>query len=373
MTRTLAEDRRTSPGKTPRGRRDGRAAVLRQLRERPLSRTDLAELTGISQPVITRLVRDLLADEAVHEIGAAGSTGGRRPVLLAIRPRSRWVLLARLARGRAELALADLTGTVVAHRHAAYEGDRMEPEWLVGELVALCRANGLAAADVCGVAVAVPGVVAPGIGVVGTAPDLGWTGPEALGEVLAGRFGDCVLVDNDVNLMLTGERVHGAARGADDVVLLYIGRFIGAGIMLGGRVLPGAHGASGEIGLLPLREQAGDSTVEQRYGLGGLADEIGTEEPVRALADRGRLDEVVAAWTHLAVVLSLAVDPALVLVGGAATELGEPGLVGIRSELARRVPVCPDVRFAELGDRAVTQGALERIRDLVIDTGALRD
>lgn len=372
MTRTLAGDRRTPAGKTPRGRRDGRAAVLRQLRERPLSRTDLAELTGISQPVITRLVRDLLADEVVQEIGAAGSTGGRRPVLLSIRPRSRWVLLARLARGRAELSLADLTGTVVAHRHAEYQGDRMDPEWLVAELDELCRANGLTAVDVCGVAVAVPGVVAPGTGVVGTAPDLGWTAPESLGEVLAIRFGDCVLVDNDVNLMLTGERVHGAARGADDVVLLYIGRFIGASIMLGGRVLPGAHGASGEIGLLPLREPTSDATVEQRYGLGGLADAIGAAEPVQALADRGELDEVVAAWSHLVVVLALTVDPALVLVGGAATELGEAGLVGIRSELSRRVPVCPEVRFAELGDRAVTQGALERIRDLVIDSGAIR-
>ncbi|MDA3626613.1 ROK family protein [Saccharopolyspora sp. WRP15-2] len=337
-----------------------------------MSRTDLAELTGISQPVITRLVRDLLADEVVAEIGAAGSSGGRRPVLLAIRSRSRWVLLARLARGRAELALADLTGTVVTHRRADYQGDRMELDWLVAELAELCRINGLDTADVCGVAVAVPGVVTPRTGVVGTAPDLGWTAPEPLGEVLANRFGDCVLVDNDVNLMLTGERVHGAARGADDVVLLYIGRFIGASIMLGGRVLPGAHGASGEIGLLPLRDSDSGSTVEQRYGLSGLADEIGAAEPVRELAESGRLDEVVSAWGHLVVALSLAVDPALVLVGGAATELGESGLVRIRSELGQRVPVCPDVRFAELGDRAVTQGALERIRDLVIDSGAIR-
>ncbi|MER7013489.1 ROK family transcriptional regulator [Saccharopolyspora sp. NPDC000359] len=371
MIRATAEHRRSEAGRAPRGRRDGRAAVLRQLRERPLSRTDLAELTGISQPVITRLVRDLLADEVVAEIGSAGSSGGRRPVLLAIRSRSRWVLLARLARGRAELSLADLTGTVVTHRSADYRGDRMGPDWLVAELDELCRVNGLTADDVCGVAAAVPGVVEPRTGVVGTAPDLGWTAPEPLGEVLARRFGDCVLVDNDVNLMLTGERMHGAARGADDVVLLYIGRFIGAGIMLGGRVLPGAHGASGEIGLLPLRGPDREVTVEQRYGLGGLVDELGAE-PVRALAERGRLDEVVSAWGHLVVALSLAVDPALVLVGGAATELGESGLVRLRAELGRRVPVCPEVRFAELGDSAVTQGALERIRDLVIDSGAIR-
>ena len=66
------------------------------------------------------------------------------------------------------------------------------------------------------------------------------------------RLGVPVTIDNDVNLAAVAEQRDGAARGASDFVLLWVGRGIGSAIVMGGEVHRGASGAAGELGYLPV-------------------------------------------------------------------------------------------------------------------------
>jgi glucokinase len=68
------------------------------------------------------------------------------------------------------------------------------------------------------------------------------------GAVMAERLGLPVWVDNDANCAALVEHRHGAARGADEVVLLTIGTGIGGGLVLGGEVYRGSVGAAAELG-----------------------------------------------------------------------------------------------------------------------------
>jgi glucokinase len=61
-------------------------------------------------------------------------------------------------------------------------------------------------------------------------------------------LGTTVVVDNDANVAVLGERTHGAARGHDDVLLVTLGTGVGGGVVSGGVVLRGAHGFGAEIG-----------------------------------------------------------------------------------------------------------------------------
>jgi glucokinase len=67
-------------------------------------------------------------------------------------------------------------------------------------------------------------------------------------EVLEERTGLPVFVDNDANVAALAEHLHGAARGARDVVMLTIGTGIGGGLVLGGEIYRGATGAGAELG-----------------------------------------------------------------------------------------------------------------------------
>src|SRR4051794_35298980 len=65
---------------------------------------------------------------------------------------------------------------------------------------------------------------------------------------LAAETGLPVFVDNDATLAMLAEHTLGAARGVGEAVLLTIGTGIGGGILAGGRLVRGAHGAAGEPG-----------------------------------------------------------------------------------------------------------------------------
>lgn len=66
---------------------------------------------------------------------------------------------------------------------------------------------------------------------------------------LAGeRTGLPVFVDNDANVAALAEHLYGAARGAENAVMLTIGTGIGGGLILGGEVYRGASGAGAELG-----------------------------------------------------------------------------------------------------------------------------
>jgi glucokinase len=67
-------------------------------------------------------------------------------------------------------------------------------------------------------------------------------------DLVSERTGLPVSVDNDANVAALAEHLYGAARGADNAVMLTIGTGIGGGLILGGEVYRGATGAGAELG-----------------------------------------------------------------------------------------------------------------------------
>ncbi|MET0423203.1 MAG: winged helix-turn-helix transcriptional regulator, partial [Actinoplanes sp.] len=78
-----------------------------------ISRVELAELTGLTQPSISNIVRDLIADGIIHEIGSIDSVLGRRRKLIAISPANRFGVGFHLGPDTVTCVAIDLTGGVV--------------------------------------------------------------------------------------------------------------------------------------------------------------------------------------------------------------------------------------------------------------------
>ena len=55
---------------------------------------------------------------------------------------------------------------------------------------------------------------------------------------------------NDANVAALGEMWLGGGRGCKNMIMVTLGTGVGGGILIGGRILTGAHGAGGEIGHL---------------------------------------------------------------------------------------------------------------------------
>ncbi|MGH7324094.1 MAG: ROK family protein [Candidatus Rokuibacteriota bacterium] len=116
---------------------------------------------------------------------------------------------------------------------------------LIETVMRRARAERLA---VTGIGVGVPGIVDPARGTIGDeahhVPDLMGL---PLGAHLAERFGVPAFVDNDVNALALAEHTFGLGRDARSLVVLAPGTGFGAGIILDGRLVRGAHGFGGEF------------------------------------------------------------------------------------------------------------------------------
>lgn len=164
-----------------------------------------------------------------------------------------------------------------------------------------------------------------------------------------------VYIENDANCALIGETALGAARGHEDVMLLTLGTGIGGALMLGGKLVRGAHGYAGEFGHMVIvpdgyRCKCGRKGCLERY-VSGTANR------------RVSLDDM-AGWLALGLAnLILAFDPEIIVIGGGfGVGVGERLLQPTREVLPGMLKEysaeqVPKLVVAELGENAGAVGA----------------
>jgi glucokinase len=101
--------------------------------------------------------------------------------------------------------------------------------------------------EVAAVGISAAGLVDTEGGTLRFAPNLAWRDARLV-ECVVGETRLPATADNDNTAAAWGEFRLGAARGHTDVLLVGVGTGIGGGIVVGGRLLRGAHGFAGEVG-----------------------------------------------------------------------------------------------------------------------------
>lgn len=218
--------------------------VLSMIRsQQPVSRAQISRQTGLSRSTVSQLVGFLIESGIVEEVGSGMSLGGRRPILLQIRPKGRLVYAIHVddsgeIRARAE----DLEGTVVDHTTSHVE----DPEMLIGKLAAVIGVlAGHRPQRIAAVAVALPGIVSADGDII-SAVNPGWR-DIPVAKPLSQLLRVPVLAENATGLAAFGELV---ARKADMQSLMYIriGSVVGAGIVSNQEPHRGLRGSTAEIG-----------------------------------------------------------------------------------------------------------------------------
>jgi predicted NBD/HSP70 family sugar kinase len=265
------------------------------------SRADLAKATGLSPSTVSARVDELIGNGHVLESGEGVSRGGRRPRRLSIRADAGLVGCIDLGVDRASLGIVDFAGTLVAERHVAMDialGPHRVLETVVGLLHELTSSVDLPeGAVLSGLSVGVPGPVASGSArIVSPSRMPGWNGV-AVPDILSSLVDVPVVVNNDANLMAVGEFVAGDPRLVNQV-FVKAGSGIGCGIISGGVLYTGSHGAAGDISHVSV---PGAPDVQCSCGRRGCLDAVASGNAlVRQLQENGVDVANVEAMIHLA-------------------------------------------------------------------------
>ena len=352
-------------------------------RPSPLTRHELGEATELSAPTISILATDLLRRGLIRDVGTAPSRGGRRANLVEFNARFGIVLGIDVGSLETLLAAADLRGEILA-RLTVKTPARAEPDALLARVAtaarSLLRDPAVAGSPLKAVAAAAPGAVDRHQGVVmALAPNLkGWD-RVPVSKTLESALGAPVVVENDVNLAILGERWRGAARGHQTCAFLSVGAGIGAGIVIGGELHRGHHSLAGEVGLMcpgpefadrdfgsrgALEALAGTKALARRWtgGRGRRGDPwIADLLAAARRGDRRALSTIREAGALLGMAttnLALVLDPSLIVFGGPLVGADSPLLEEIRRIVTKIIPSPPEMVASQLGDDATLWGCL---------------
>lgn len=237
-------------------RRHNINTVLQLLRDHaPLSRTDIAQRTGLTKATISALVSHFESLGVVRSAGTGTSDNGPKPRLLELNARYRCIVGVDLSDTCFSVGITDLSGTLLASpQSAVYHADADLPVQVFPLVdAALLTAQALEL-PVAGVGVAISGLVDPDNGIVWDSTvfaveDL------ALQQVMENRYRLPVRIDGDVHVRLQVElRRKGLTEPDAHVVYVYVGTGIGASLYLNGQIHRGGGGFAGEIGHIAVAE-----------------------------------------------------------------------------------------------------------------------
>ncbi|MBA4699469.1 MAG: ROK family glucokinase [Ruminococcus sp.] len=271
------------------------------------------------------------------------------------------------------------------------KGERILPD-ISASIFRKMQERQLDKSAVLGVGVGVPGPVTEDGTVSGT-PNLGWEYKDAKKE-MENLTGMKAWIANDANVAALGEMWKGGGLGEKNLVMITLGTGVGGGVVLGGRIVPGSHGAAGEIGHVCVNyEEAdvcgcgGSGCLEQYASATGIVrlakrklekekrDTVLRKEVVTAKAvfDAVKERDAVAVEVaeefgrylgHALANLALVVDPTVFVIGGGVSKAGEVLLPFIQKPYLERARFgTKDVRFtlATLGNDAGICGSAKLV------------
>jgi predicted NBD/HSP70 family sugar kinase len=232
------------------GRRINRDIVLQLIRTmRPVSRADLARLSGLQRSTVSEIADQLLGEGWICEGPSRRTARGRHPTMLMLND-ALAVLAVDVHPKQVVLAMVDLNGSILASSTLPLGKD---PEVSVKSIVGCLKRLRDSHPDksIEGIGISVPGRVSPITRRLIFAPNLQW-GSFDLKNAIEREMGMATEIENAANSCLISELWFGRMEGIRDAALITVSEGMGAGILADGRLITGHDGAAGEFGHIPL-------------------------------------------------------------------------------------------------------------------------
>lgn len=247
-----------------------------------ISRAEIARATRLTKTTVSNIVADLILEGLVEETGYGSSDGGKPPILLSVLDEARYFIGIDLANSEFRGATVDLRGDIVNRFSLSvskHDGDAAL------ELVHTLIKKLLAASDksIRGIGIGTPGLMDPKNGVIRQAVNLDWR-DLPLRRLLEERYNLPCYIANDCQAAALGEYTFAHNSRTSNLVVVKVGRGIGSGIVLNGKLYYGDGFGAGEIGHLVVIEDGESCACGNRGCLETVASTQAVVKRARRIA-----------------------------------------------------------------------------------------
>ena len=216
----------------------------------PISRPQLATLSGLSQVTIIKITNNLIDRHLIVEKEYAESTGGRRAGLLEIHPEGGYAIGLIPQRSSLIAVILNLNSDLVYSQQWTITLRDNFPQaiGLIAQCVEeLLRESEIPREKVIGVGIGMGGLMDAERGYCMNSWIMNWQNVE-ISRPLQDLLGIPVYLDNDVNCLTIYEKLFGQGQPYHHFLVVAIGHNVGLGIVINGDLYRGAFGGAGEFG-----------------------------------------------------------------------------------------------------------------------------
>lgn len=228
-----------------------KSIILNKIRtDAPISRAQIAKETKLTPPTVSSNVKELIDQGIVKESKLGESQGGRKPTMLLINNQGFYIVGVDAGPEMIECILTDLSGKIIIRTSSKLTMPLTNAQFLfiLKNCIRDCITNDSnTSKKIIGIGVAMHGVVDIESGISLFAPILGLTNIP-IKEELEKEFKLKVKVENDARAMALGESWFGDHGELTSMLVVNIGRGVGAGLVIDGRLYHGAQDIAGEVG-----------------------------------------------------------------------------------------------------------------------------
>jgi len=359
-------------------------------RNGPLSRAAISKQAHMAKATVSEITSRLLETKLIEEIGKGDSTsrGGKRPTMIQINPTGRYMFGIDIKRDQCHIQLTNLLGEEIDMELISYPVGSSKDKVVKATMDVMHQqllARKIPKKRLLSIGISIPGLVDYQNGELWMADTLpGWD-HLPISAVYEREFGVPCLIENDVKCTAWGERLNGAGKDTEgDLICVFLGDGIGAGIIHDEHILHGISGGAGEIGYIEVHcpallngkyllndqkyygELLGMASLRAGFEKAGI--DLGARSFDNILASKDKLVEAVLneyaqALASLTQNLVKTLNPKTVILTGKPVEqsnyLSEQVQHHIDSGLtASALHLTVDVRVGTLGPRAALAGAV---------------
>lgn len=252
-------------GSNQSGLRDRNARLVLSLirRHGQIASAEIARASGLSAQTVSNICRALEAGGLIRRGEAVRGRVGKPSVPVSLNPDGVHSLGLNIGRRSSELVLVDFEGRMVADRAATYPYPtcRRVAEFLTRGSADIFAAHPKARDSLAGLGISAPFGIWEWLEIVNApAAEMEEWRSLDLAAWAGGLTGHDVYSGNDATSACIAEHLLGLGRDYGDFAYIYIGAFVGGGLVLGGKVVSGPTGNAAAFGPMPVPTRDGGTT-----------------------------------------------------------------------------------------------------------------
>lgn len=244
-------------------RRKNESSVLSLLKHSPgLPSVDIARRIGLAPQTVSVVLKRLIDEGVLHKGEALRGRRGQPAVPISLNPEGAFSIGIEISWRHADVVLLNLTGNVLNHHHwevPFHDGKTLVDDVFNAVSTCLDMLDADQLARLKGIGLAAPRRMGSLLHFVGGAEeDSKRLSKIDLAEALYNHFDIPVFEINDGIAACLGERAFARQEHSDNMLYLFIGTFLGAGLVFDGELLRSGQGETSSFGLTMVPDADGD-------------------------------------------------------------------------------------------------------------------